>query len=71
MRFIDADALTKRWTIASPEPYSTDAIEVIASIDEAPTMTADAYFDAVDRIRPCPNCRYTLLGALKEENHDT
>lgn len=35
-------------------------------IDEAPTLTADDYFDAVDRIKPCPNCRYTLLGALTE-----
>ena len=37
MRLIDADALKKRWTIASPEPYNTDVAEVLNSIDEQPT----------------------------------
>lgn len=36
-------------------------------VSEAPTLTADDYFDAVDRIKPCPNCRYALLGALTED----
>lgn len=37
MRLIDADALKERWTIASPEPYNTDAAEVLDSIDDTPT----------------------------------
>lgn len=37
MRLIDADVLKERWTIASPEPYNTDAAEVLDSIDETPT----------------------------------
>lgn len=38
MRLIDADALKREWTIASPEPYSTDAAEVLESIEAAPTV---------------------------------
>lgn len=34
---IDADVLKERWTIASPEPYNTDAAEVLDNIDETPT----------------------------------
>lgn len=49
MRLIDADALKKEWTIASPEPYSTDAAEVLDTIDEAPTV------DAVEVVR-CKDC---------------
>lgn len=40
MRLIDADALEKKWTIASPEPYNTDAAEVLDSIREAPAVDA-------------------------------
>ena len=40
VRLIDADKLTKKWTIASPEPYNTDAVEVLDSIREAPTIDA-------------------------------
>lgn len=40
MRLIDADELVKKWTIASPEPYNTDAVEVLDSIREAPTVDA-------------------------------
>lgn len=40
MRLIDADALKKQWTIPSPEPYNTDAAEVLDSIEEAPTIDA-------------------------------
>ena len=40
MRLIDADELAKEWTIASPEPYNTDAVEVLDSIREAPTVDA-------------------------------
>lgn len=40
MRLIDADELAKKWTIASPEPYNTDAVEVLDSIREAPTVDA-------------------------------
>lgn len=50
-RYIDADALKKQWTIASPEPFSTDAAEVIDSIDNAPTV------DAVAVVR-CKDCVY-------------
>ena len=28
-----------------------------------PTIDADAYFDAVDRIKPCPKCRYQIFGS--------
>lgn len=45
-----------------------DALKMVAKwLNEAPTLTADDYFDAVDRIKPCPNCRYTLFGALTED----
>lgn len=45
-----------------------DALKMVAKwLNEAPTLTADDYFDAVDRIKPCPNCRYTLLGVLTED----
>ena len=37
MRLIDADKLKERWTIASAEPYNTDAAEVLDSIDDTPT----------------------------------
>lgn len=40
MRLIDADELAKKWTIASPEPYNTDAVEVLDSIREAPIVDA-------------------------------
>ena len=50
-RYIDADALKKQWTIASPEPFSTDAAEVIDSIDNAPTV------DAVAVVR-CKDCKH-------------
>lgn len=50
MRLIDADELVKKWTIASPEPYNTDAVEVLDSIREAPTV------DAVVVTR-CKDCR--------------
>ena len=52
-RLIDADRLKERWTIASPEPYNTDAAEVLASIEEAPTV------DAVEVVR-CGECRKWL-----------
>lgn len=39
-----AERLKDRWTIASPEPYSTDAAEVLASINIlAKEMTEDTY----------------------------
>lgn len=40
MKLIDADELEKKWTIASPEPYSTDAAEVLDSIRGASTVDA-------------------------------
>lgn len=50
-RYIDADALKEQWTIASPEPFSTDAAEVLDSIDSAPTV------DAVQVVR-CRDCKH-------------
>ena len=40
MRLIDADKLEERWTIPSPQPYSTDATEVLESINKQPTIEA-------------------------------
>lgn len=48
---ISRSALKERWTIASPEPYTTDAAEVLASIDEAPAV------DAVVPVR-CKDCKH-------------
>lgn len=56
MRLIDADKLEKEWTIASPEPYNTDAVEVLDSIREAPTV------DAVPVTR-CKDCAHYDMGA--------
>ncbi len=58
MRLIDADALAKKWTIASPEPYNTDAVEVLDSIREATTV------DAVPVVR----CRDCINAELLERN---
>lgn len=52
MRLIDGDSLAKQWTIASPEPYNTDAAEVLDSIGEAATV------DAVEVVR-CRDCKYS------------
>lgn len=54
MRLIDADKLEKEWTIASPEPYNTDATEVLDSIRKAPTV------DAVVVTR-CKDCAHSTL----------
>ena len=59
MRLIDADELAKEWTIASPEPYNTDAVEVLDSIREAPTVDAVV----VTRCKDCTHCvRTTDIG---------
>lgn len=55
MRLIDADELAKEWTIASPEPYNTDAVEVLDSIREAPTVDAVI----VTRCKDCIHCTRT------------
>lgn len=55
MRLIDADELAKKWTVASPEPYNTDAVEVLDSIREAPTV------DAVVVTR-CKDCKHYDMG---------
>lgn len=52
MRLIDADKLAKQWMIASPEPYNTDAVEVLDSIKDAPTV------DAVPVVR-CKDCKFS------------
>ena len=54
MRLVDADELVKKWTIASPEPYNTDAVEVLDSIREAPTV------DAVVVTR-CKGCKHLCV----------
>lgn len=56
MRLIDADKLEKQWTIASPEPYNTDAAEVLESIRDAQTI------DAVPVVR-CESCCYATWAA--------
>ena len=56
---IDADGLSKGWTIASPEPYNTDAVEVLDSIREAPTV------DAVPVVR-CRECKHLNVVNRKE-----
>ena len=59
MRLIDADELAKKWTIASPEPYNTDAVEVLDSIREAPTV------DAV-LVTRCEDCKYLCVWNRKD-----
>lgn len=54
MRMIDADELEKEWTIASPEPYNTDAVEVLDSIRNMPTI------DAVLVVR-CKDCYQSVV----------
>lgn len=56
MRLIDADKLEKQWTIASPEPYNTDAAEVLESIRDAQTI------GAVPVVR-CESCCYATWAA--------
>ena len=60
MRLIDADELSKKWIIASPEPYNTDAVEVLDSIREAPTV------DAVVVTR-CKNCAHKERATVNEK----
>lgn len=52
---ISRSALKERWTIASPEPYNTDAAEVLASIEDAPVV------DAVEVVR-CKDCERIKQG---------
>lgn len=59
MRLIDGDELAKKWTIANPEPYNTDAVEVLDSIREAPTV------DAVVVTR-CKDCKYLRVWNQKD-----
>lgn len=76
MRQIDADKLEAKckeiiaheWNKkAAPVSWAHAYESFLDLLETAPTITADDYFDAVDRIKPCPNCRYTLLGALTED----
>lgn len=60
MRLIDADKLEKEWTIASPEPYNTDATEVLDSIRKAPTVDAAV-------VTRCKDCEY-LVNATVNDN---
>lgn len=71
MRLIDADKIDFRGV--EPE-LSRDKITMIpllhakAVISTAPTIDADAYFDAVDRVKACPNCRYMHIHKILSEN---
>lgn len=76
MRIIDADKLEAKCKeiIAQERKYGTATVSwaqayesFLDLLETTPTITADDYFDAVDRIKPCPKCRYTLLGALTED----
>lgn len=76
MRIIDGDSLLDNVLRHYTEQEKKGNLSFVACeikqsfadmVNEAPTLTADDYFDAVDRIKPCPNCRYTLLGALTED----
>ena len=59
MRLIDADELAKEWTIASQEPYNTDATEVLDSIDNAPIVDAEV-------ITRCKDCKYLRVWNRKD-----
>ena len=62
------EVIAQSWNHASaPESWAQAFATFLDLLETAPTLTADDYFDAVDRIKPCPNCRYTLLGALTED----
>lgn len=70
MRLIDADAFAERmirqWDTVDEEK-KIEIVAVIANIVTpilvgTPTIDADAYFDSVDRIKPCPKCRYQIFG---------
>lgn len=73
MRLIDANALCSYLNEWSRKlhagTYHNDAVimDVLTSIYEhvgnMPTIDADAYFDAADRIKPCPKCRYQIFGS--------
>lgn len=69
MRMVDADALIEYFeglarSLANARCFSAaDAIQGAAEkVLNAPAIDADAYFDAVDRIKPCPKCRYQIFG---------
>lgn len=62
MRLIDADALKEQWTIASPEPYNTDAAEVLDSIKKAPTI------DAAPVVR-CKDCKYAAKAKWNKKGY--
>lgn len=78
MKLIDADELEKVWTIASPEPYSTDAAEVLDSIRDAPTVDAVPVVHgrwewADDGYCRCSECRQrapVVYGVLVEDWQD-
>lgn len=75
MKLIDADELEKVWTIASPEPYSTDAAEVLDSIRGAPTVDAvpvvhGQWNDSYDGITPyCSVCGHSHRLMVRKPNY--
>lgn len=75
MKLIDADELEKVWTIASPEPYSTDAAEVLDSIRGAPTVDAvpvvhGRWNDSYDGITPyCSVCGHSHRLMVRKPNY--
>lgn len=66
-RLIDADALKEVWTIASPEPISADAAEVLASIDNAPTV--DAVPVVRGKLKPVKYTAHCSCGRSYETYH--
>lgn len=71
MRPIDADKLEAKCKviIAQEREYGTATVSwahayesFLDLLETTPTITADDYFDAVDRIKPCPNCGAPMKG---------
>lgn len=63
MRLIDADAIELKYEFGMVNDEGIVCIpmrDVKKSIDNTPTINAD-YFDAADRIKPCPNCRHQVM----------
>lgn len=72
MRPIDADKMRMLFASGVRVYDGMCKIEdVMHNIDNAPTIDADAYFDAVDRIKACPNCRYTHIHKMFSEYGQT
>lgn len=74
MRLIDADKLNDVFINVADhleESGRNDMASIfrcaVGYVNMQPDVDAAAYFDAADRIKPCPNCRYMLAATLSEE----